>query len=67
MTQELEISPFSTDHLDDAAALLAQRQVSLRTVRPELPAAFTEPAGCRPLLAALLDREGSHGVVAIRG
>lgn len=67
MTQDLEISPFTGDHLDAAAGLLAQRQAGLRVLRPELPAAFTEAAGCRPLLAALLNREGSHGVVATRG
>lgn len=64
MAQELEITPFTTDHLDAAAALLAQRQMGLRAVRPELPAGFTVAAGCRPLLAALLDLEGSHGMVA---
>ena len=66
MTQELEVVPFTTDHLDPAAALLAQRQMGLRAVRPELPGGFTEAAGCRPLLAALLEGEGSHGVVATR-
>jgi GNAT superfamily N-acetyltransferase len=67
MTQNLEIGPFSADHLDAAAALLAKRQAGLRAVRPELPAGFTEADGCVPLLAALLDREGSHGVVATVG
>lgn len=66
MTQDIEISPFTADHLDLAAALLARRQVGLRANRPELPEAFTEAAGCRPLLVALLDRDGSHGVVATR-
>jgi len=67
MTLDLEISPFTADHLDAAAALLARRQAGLRAVRPELPAGFTEADGCRPLLAALLDRDGSHGVVASGG
>jgi GNAT superfamily N-acetyltransferase len=67
MTQELEITPFTNDHLDAAAALLAQRQTVLRAARPELPAGYTEAAGCRPLLDALVAREGSHGVVGSRG
>jgi GNAT superfamily N-acetyltransferase len=67
MRPERDVSPFTADHLDAAAALLAQRQVGLRALRPELPAGFTEADGCRPLLAALLDREGSHGVVATGG
>lgn len=67
MAQELEITPFTADHLEAAAALLALRQAGLRALRPELSAAFTDGAGCRPLLAALHEREGSHGVVATRG
>jgi ribosomal protein S18 acetylase RimI-like enzyme len=66
MTQEFEITPFTADHLDAAAALLARRQEALRAVRPELSARYTEVAGCRPLLDALVAREGSHGVVALR-
>ena len=67
MTPAVEIHPFGQEHVDGAAALLADRQRGLRAIRPELPPSFTEAAGCRPLLAALLDREGSHGVVATRG
>src|ERR1700674_3442745 len=66
MAQDVEVAPFTADHLDEAAALLAQRQVRLRAIRPELPTGFTEPGSCRPLLAALLDGDGSHGVVAVR-
>lgn len=67
MTPEIDITPFTAAHLDAAAALLAQRQAGLRAVRPELPAGFTKADGCRPLVAALLDREGAHGVVATGG
>jgi GNAT superfamily N-acetyltransferase len=66
MTQEFEITPFTADDVDAAAALLAQRQTVLRAARPELSARYTEAAGCRPLLDALLAREGFHGVVANR-
>ena len=64
MALDFEISPFTAHHLDAAAVLLAQRQVGLRAIRPELSAAFTEPGACRPLVAALLDADGAHGVVA---
>jgi GNAT superfamily N-acetyltransferase len=64
MTQALAITPFTATNLEAAAALLAQRQVGLRATRPELSGAFTEPGACRPLLAALLDGDGAHGVVA---
>ena len=67
MTPTVDISPFTATHLDAAAALLAQRQAGLRAMRPELPAGFTDADGCRPLLAALLDRDGAHGVVATSG
>jgi GNAT superfamily N-acetyltransferase len=63
----VEIVPFSTEHLDAAAELLAQRQRRLREVRPELPASYEQAAGCRDLLSALLDRPESHGVAARSG
>ena len=64
---DVETVPFTAEHLAAAAELLAQRQLRLRAVRPELPAGFTVAAGCRPLLDALRNREGSHGVVAVQG
>lgn len=64
MRRDVEIITFTAEHLDAAAALLAQRQSALRMVRPELPASFTDASGCRPLLVELLACEGSHGVVA---
>jgi GNAT superfamily N-acetyltransferase len=63
MRHELEITPFTPEHLDAAAGLLAERQAGLRAVRPELPAGFTEAAGCRRV-EALLGQPGSHGVIA---
>jgi GNAT superfamily N-acetyltransferase len=67
MPQALEIVPFTTDHLDAAAELLAARQRRLRQARPELPAAFTDAAACRPTIATLLEKPGAQGVVASRG
>lgn len=65
MTPAPELQPFTAEHLDGAAALLAQRQEWLRARRPELPAAFTDPAVCRPLLDDLLERDEAHGMVAM--
>jgi GNAT superfamily N-acetyltransferase len=67
MTQKVELTPFAAEHLDAAAALLAERQRGLRSARPDLPESFTQAAGCRALLAALLEHADSHGVVATRG
>jgi GNAT superfamily N-acetyltransferase len=65
MTTAPEIRALVLDDLDSAAALLAQRQERLRSVRPELPSAYTDPEACRPLLGAVLDLDGAHGVVAV--
>jgi GNAT superfamily N-acetyltransferase len=65
MTQTVEILPFAGEHADAAARLLAERQQWLRRLRPELPAAYADPAATKPLITALLDREGAHGVVAV--
>jgi GNAT superfamily N-acetyltransferase len=52
--------------LPAAAALLAARQRRLVDRRPELPPAFADAATCEPLLSALLDRDGAHGVLIER-
>lgn len=65
MTRAPEIVPFTAEHLDAAARLLAQRQEGLRRVRPELPAGFTESSAWGPPLTALLEGDGAHGVVAL--
>jgi GNAT superfamily N-acetyltransferase len=62
-----EIVPLVADHVDAAAGLLAARQRRLRHARPELPESFTEAGACRPLIASLLEKDGAHGVVALRG
>ncbi|HEX2193616.1 MAG TPA: GNAT family N-acetyltransferase [Candidatus Limnocylindria bacterium] len=51
-------------HLDAAAEILAARQRRLRHGRPELPEAYTTAEACGPVLAALLERPGAHGVYA---
>lgn len=66
MTTEIEIAPFAEAHLDAAASLLAARQARLRTARPELPAAFTDPGACSPLISAVMEQPHAFGVVALR-
>jgi GNAT superfamily N-acetyltransferase len=65
MTRALEIVPFTAEHLEGAARLLAQRQERLRAVRPELPAGFTDPSAWGPVVTTLRELEGAHGVVAV--
>jgi GNAT superfamily N-acetyltransferase len=64
MSNPPDIVPFTGEHLDAAAWLLARRHDRLRAARPELPSAFTDPAAWGASLSALLDQEGAHGVVA---
>ncbi len=67
MPRSPEIVQFGAEHLDAAAELLAARQRRLRQRRPELPAAYEHAAACRPLIAALLEKGGAHGVMALHG
>jgi GNAT superfamily N-acetyltransferase len=64
--EQLEIIPFAPDQVEVAAQLLADRQRRLRAARPELPAAFETPDACVTLISAVLERDGAHGVVALR-
>ena len=59
---ELEIQPFSEEHLDAAAGLLEQRHARHVEAEPLLAKEIDFPAEIR----ALLDAEGSSGVAAIR-
>jgi GNAT superfamily N-acetyltransferase len=61
-----EIVPFAAEHLDAAASLLAARQRRLRVARPELPEAYADADGCRPVLAALSEKPSATGFVALR-
>lgn len=64
--ETLQVIPFDARHLDAAAELLAVQQARLRQLRPELPEAFSRADACRPLIAAIFERRGAHGVVALR-
>lgn len=65
MTEQLDIISLDATRLDDAAGLLAGQQRRLRAARPELPATFEDPSACRPLIEALLEKDGAHGVLAL--
>jgi ribosomal protein S18 acetylase RimI-like enzyme len=60
-----EIRPFSEEHLDDAAQLLAARHRRHRAAEPLLPARFEEPARAREEIAALWSA-GASGSACLR-
>jgi hypothetical protein len=60
------IVPFTSDHLDAAAALLAARQQAIRGVQPELTEQYTNPAQTRPVVEEALANDVASGMVAIR-
>lgn len=65
--RDLRVRSMAPDDLPAAAAVLAQRQGRLRASRAELPAAFTRVEACLPVLRAVLDHPGAHGVVLADG
>src|SRR4051794_36335806 len=72
----ITILPFTTEHLEPAAALLAARHQSDRTWAPDLSPEYEDPASTLPLLHDLLQDDGVNrphhatasmsGVVALR-
>ena len=60
-----EVRPFSEEHLDDAARLLAARHRRHRAVEPLLPERFEEPAAALEELEALW-RRGASGACCFR-
>lgn len=64
--QKLEIRPFSEEHLDEAARLLAERHRRHRAVEPLLPARFESPADALEEVASAWRLEGASGVTAFR-
>jgi ribosomal protein S18 acetylase RimI-like enzyme len=63
----LELRPFSEEHLDQAAELLAERHRRQRLAEPLLPARFEEGATAHTEVEAAWAKEGSAGAVALRG
>ena len=62
----LEVVPFSDEHLENAARLLAARHARQREVEPLLPAQFEAPAAAREKVAAAWHGEGASGTAAFR-
>jgi GNAT superfamily N-acetyltransferase len=61
----LELRPFADEHVEDAAALLADRHRRQRLVEPLLPAAFEEPTATVVELESAWRAEGASGAVAL--
>jgi GNAT superfamily N-acetyltransferase len=59
------IAPFSTEHLEQAAALLAARHRHDRTWAPDFSPEYEDPAATLLILRDLLATEGTSGVVAM--
>ena len=62
----LEIHPYSSEFLDDAAGLLAQRQAAHRVDEPALPVAYEQVDVARGAIEELTT-ENASGAVATRG
>lgn len=62
----LEVVPFSDEHLDDAAHLLADRHARQREVVPVLPAQFEAQAAAREELGTVWHAEDASGTAALR-
>jgi GNAT superfamily N-acetyltransferase len=60
-----EVRPFGPADLDAAAELLADRHRRHRLAWPALNPSYEEPAAVRGLIAALLDRDGTSGSIAL--
>ena len=63
----LEVVPFSDEHLDGAAALLAARHAADRRVEPLLPERYEDPAAAREELELAWRAEAAYGAAATRG
>ena len=62
----LETVPFSDEHLDAGAALLAARHARQRKAEPLLAERFEQPAAAREELAAAWAADGASGAAALR-
>ncbi|MBO0780976.1 MAG: GNAT family N-acetyltransferase [Ktedonobacteraceae bacterium] len=61
----LEMIPFTNEHLDEAAKLLAARHTANRAATPALPARFQDPTVARTALEMAWQQPGASGVVAL--
>lgn len=62
----LEIVPFSDEHMDAAAGLLAARHARHRAAEPLLSPRYEEPAAAREELDRLWRTDGASGAAALR-
>src|SRR5438093_9590645 len=62
----LEVVPFSDEHLEDAAGLLAARHARHRKTEPLLPLRFEAAEAAQEELADAWRAEGSSGAAAFR-
>ena len=62
----ITITPFTSDHLKDAAGLLAHRHRAERAHCPTLSAAFEAPPAALKALQAVWGRSGTAGVAALQ-
>jgi ribosomal protein S18 acetylase RimI-like enzyme len=62
----LELVPFSDEHLDGAARLLAARHARHRVAEPLLPERFEDPAAAREELERVWQAGGASGAAALR-
>jgi ribosomal protein S18 acetylase RimI-like enzyme len=63
----LELEPFSDDHLEDAARLLATRHARQREAEPLLSARFEDPPAAGEELGRAWRADGASGAAAHRG
>src|SRR5437764_84998 len=64
---QLEIRPFSDEHLEHAARLLAARHTRHRAAEPLLPARYEDPAAALEELEALRQKDWLSGAACFRG
>lgn len=62
----LEVVPFSEEHLEDAATLLAARHARQREIEPLLPDRYEAREAAREEVAAVWHTEGASGAFAFR-
>jgi ribosomal protein S18 acetylase RimI-like enzyme len=63
----LELVPFSDEHIEDAARLLAARHARHRRDEPLLPERFQEPASAREEVERVWHADDASGAAALRG
>jgi GNAT superfamily N-acetyltransferase len=63
VTKRYEVRPFTADHVDAAAQLLADRHRRHRLACPALNEEYADALNCVPLITELLERDGARGVM----